>query len=722
MRKLFALIAFVGAAVNVCSAGTTRTWSESSFADFEKGNAKGLSMRSDGRISVAPRLTERFDSSSAYLWAMAQDSHGNVYAGGGPGAKLFRITANGNKTVAEIDALEIHAIAINAKDEIFVGTSPDGKVYKVDAAGKSSVFYDPKQKYIWAMEFGPQGDLFVATGDSGEIHRVTPNGAGSVFFKVEETHARSLVFDPQGNLIAGTEPGGLVIRINAKGEGFVLYQTAKREVTAVAVGPDGSVYAASAGTQSAAPVSIPPPASPAPATGAVVMSPAASKPASEAPPSAAPGPRASSFSGGAEVFRIHPSGDPEKIWTSAKEAVYAIAFDRDGKVLLGTGNRGTLYRVDSPSMYTALLSVPTNQITALLAERDGAILAATSNVGKVFRIGPDYEPEATIESDVFDAGGFSQWGRLRFEGQPNGGQIELRARSGNLDRPQKNWSGWSQPVTKAAGERLSVPAARFLQWKATLKPAASGTPEIDSVDAAYLSRNVAPRVDEIEPTPANYRFPAPIGLLPTATSLTLPPMGKHVSSSSPSERSDGSTPTMSFAKGWIGTRWLASDENGDALSYTLQIRGVNEKEWKPLKEKLREHYFSFDSTAFPDGEYRLRVIASDAPSNTPQDALTGELVSPTVLIDNTPPVISGLSAAGGTAKWKAADALNVIRKCEYSLDGGDWTIVNPVTGLSDSLTLDYELKLAGVAAGEHTLAVRATDEYDNTAVAKAILK
>ena len=90
----------------------------------------------------------------------------------------------------------------------------------IGADGKSAEFYDPKQKYIWAMVFGPDGDLFIATGDRGEVHRVEPDGKGSVFFKTEETHARSLAFDAKGNLIVGTEPGGLVIRVDAQGRGI----------------------------------------------------------------------------------------------------------------------------------------------------------------------------------------------------------------------------------------------------------------------------------------------------------------------------------------------------------------------------------------------------------------------------------------------------------------------------------------------------------------------
>src|SRR6266568_5150214 len=122
-------------------AGQTRTWSESDYSEFEKGNLKNLSLRSDGVITLAPKFQELYDSSSAYLWTLARDSKGNLYTGGGPGAKLFRISPAGEKkTVSEFQALEIHAIAIDKKDQVFVATSPDGKVYKVSKDGKNEVY------------------------------------------------------------------------------------------------------------------------------------------------------------------------------------------------------------------------------------------------------------------------------------------------------------------------------------------------------------------------------------------------------------------------------------------------------------------------------------------------------------------------------------------------------------------------------------------------------
>ena len=79
----------------------------SDYADFEKGNLKEVSLRSDGLVTLAPRFQEIYDTSSAYLWALARDSKGNLYAGGGPGAKLYRLSPGGEKkTLAELEGLE----------------------------------------------------------------------------------------------------------------------------------------------------------------------------------------------------------------------------------------------------------------------------------------------------------------------------------------------------------------------------------------------------------------------------------------------------------------------------------------------------------------------------------------------------------------------------------------------------------------------------------------
>ncbi len=708
-------------------AADTRFWQQYDPADYEKATLKQLALRSDGRLTLAPVFKELHDTSTPYLWAVASDAKGNLYAGGGaPGAsaaKLFHVDPNGKaRTLAELPGLEVHAIAIDRQDRVYAATSPDGKVYRVDAAGKADVFYDPKAKYIWAMAFSPSGDLYVATGDKGEIHKVSATGQGSVFFQSDETHARSMAIDPQGNLIIGTEPAGLVLRVTPKGEGFVLHQSSKREVTAVAVAPGGIVYAAAVGNKT--PATVPPPPIPIVAPVAAPAA-AAARPQPVPPPTIAPVP---SIGGGSELIRIDTDGAPRRIWSHGSDLVYAIALDARQRPLLATGNRGRIYRIDSPQLSTTLVSSTSTQITALAPAPNGALYAVTANIGKIFRLGPEVEKEGTLESDVLDAGAFSYWGRARWEGDAAGGQISLETRSGNLDRPQKNWSPWSPvPLTKDSG-RMASPASRFLQYRLKLA-AGTGTqsPAVTMVELAYLSKNVAPVVQAVESTPANYRFPTsttPVSSGAAAT-INLPAIGQR-SRAGGGLSLDTASSTLNHSKGWIGARWSANDENGDTLVFKLEIRGQGETEWKLLKDQLRDRHYSWDSTAFADGYYQVRVTASDAPGNPPNDALTAQLESEPFLIDNTAPQIANLTAAmeSGklTVRWQARDKASVIERAEYSLNGGEWTVAQPVSRLADSLTLDYVLSLTRPSPGEVTVAVRITDEFENQTVDKATVK
>jgi sugar lactone lactonase YvrE len=726
MKTILVVAALVcSTAASLCVAGETRSWLQADAPSFQKGNLKGLAVRSDGRLSLAPRISEVYDSSTAYLWAMVRDSRGNLYAGGGPGAKLFRITPDGKGAkLAEFDSLEIHALAIDSKDRVYVATAPDGKIYRVDEKGASAEFYAPGQKYIWAMVFDAADNLYVATGDKGEVHRVTPDGKGAVFFRTDETHARSLALDHDGNLIVGTEPGGLVIRVSKNGESFVLYQMAKKEVTALAIGPQNEVFAAAVGTRTAPALPAAAPAFPAqalPTSGTIVMTPIGQP--------AAPQPAPLPAAGGSEVYRIPAKSSPEKVWTSTQDFVYALALDAGGHLMIGSGNKGALYRVESRALYTTLTNFPIAQVTSLVTAKDGTVYAATGNVGKIFRTGPGFEAEGTIESDVFDSGGFSTWGRISAGADLHGGTLRLSARSGNLDRPQKNWSAWSQPVNGPDGGRVDIPAARFVQWKATLTAAPGGSgvsPTLDSVATAYLRENIAPRIDTVEATLGNYRFPAPaIPLtLSSPSTLALPALGTAPPAPGNLDASIAPpTPIMSYAKGWQGVRWAASDENGDSLIFKVEIRGEKEQTWKLLRDKVYERYFAFDSAAFPDGDYRVRITASDSPSNTPENALASTEESDPFTIDNSPPRITSLKAgAAGAIEWHASDELSTIRKAEYSLDGADWTVVEPVAKLSDAKALDYSLTLKNLAAGEHTVAVRVTDDCDNVAVDKLVIR
>ncbi len=716
--------AFLAAAVD------TRYWSQDTQSDFEKGARKGVALRSDGRLSLAPSLKEIADPSLPYLWSIAVAANGTAYTAGGPTSSkstIFEIPRGGAmRKYAEIDGGNVFALAVARDGRVYAGSSPDGKVYRL-SNGSAEVFYDPKAKYIWAMSFLSNGDLLVATGDKGELHRVSPNGTGKVWMKLDEDHIRSLAIDSRGQIFVGTEPGGLIVRVDANGNGFVVYQSSKREVTSLLASNDGTIFASIIGNKSAGSQLLIPqlPILPG-APGQVPINPGAPTaagspqriPVSSAAP-VVPNPVA----GGSEVVQIAADGAPMKIWNHASDLVYAMARDNGGRVILGTGNKGSVYRLESPSQWTLLLDLSSTQVTAF-AREGNRLLAVTGNVGKMYEVGPSLEREGSLESEVFDVSNFAQWGRLHSKAEPAGGSVVFETRSGNLDRPTQMWSAWT-PLNEG---RIVSPSARFLQWRAILKAAASGDgPSLTQVDVAYLPKNLAPRVDLVEGTPANYRFPpSSTPVAPIATSLNLPPMGKAAVTVNPAAADSSTSPALTYARGMIGARWMASDDNGDALEYAIEIKGENEQTWKPLKDKLRDRYHSYDATTFGDGRYQVRVTASDQPDNPIGQGLTASAISSYFLIDNTAPRITDLSASpsGGkvTLRFKAADALSVVTKAEISINGGEWRLIEPTVRLADSKDLEFVSLLDRPAPGEMTIAVRVTDEFDNQSVEKTLAR
>lgn len=715
---------------------TTRRWNRSSFEDFRKGKAESVSIRGDGKLMAAPRMVERFEPPASYLWTLAQDSKGNVFAGGGPGASVFRIGVDGRKsTFFERDDVEVHALAVDADDNLYAATSPNGKVYKIDPSGGYEVFFDPGAEYIWDLVFDNQGNLYVATGDEGKIFRVPPSGEGDVYFETGETHVRSLLLDEQGRLIAGTDPSALVLRVSP-GEGgpagFVLYQSEKKEITSLVLGTDGSIYAAAVGNRTVArPVrrlstATRPTTAPTPTSGGQPNPSAAAGP-QRAPvrPTPVASTSAARLVGGSDVYRILPDGETRTTWTSDTDIVYALGLDREGRVLVGTGDQGRLFRVESETLETLVLTTMSDQITALSPLGSGGVLLATSNVGKIYQLGPELAEKGTFESDVLDAERFTRWGRIEWEPRSaSNGSIALSTRSGNLESPSNNWSGW-EAVNESADARSGSPAARFLQWRVTISNTNDESRLLDAVRVYYQPKNVRPVITHMEATPPNYRFPASKPKSGAARNLVLPPLGGALPQRNRSSRSASPQPMLP-AQGRVGIRWVAKDENDDNLVFRLEIRGEAEENWKLLEEKVSDSFYDWDATSYADGLHRVRVTASDSASNPPSEAKSFSEVSELFAIDNTAPAIRELRAELSGAKlrvrFNGADAASMIEKAEYSLDGGEWTAVLPSTRLFDAKELSFDFETAEVEGGEHTVAVRVHDRFHNVATDKVVVR
>ena len=158
----------------------------------------------------------------------------------------------------------------------------------------------------------------------------------------------------------------------------------------------------------------------------------------------------------------------------------------------------------------------------------------------------------------------------------------------------------------------------------------------------------------------------------------------------------------------------------------------------------------------PDGGYTILVVASDAPSHTPEEALSDSKESDRFEVDTTPPQVANIA---GTIEndtihitFRAIDGFSPIRRAEYSVDAGEWHVVEPVGQISDyrvenydfsvplpttDTTTTFEPKSTDLPAAtgnkkgkptatpqggqEHVIVIRVYDRFDNMGSAKTVV-
>jgi len=739
----------------------TKLWSQTRFDEFEKGTPQGIQITSDGKLRGGPAATEVLTTPSSFVWSVATDASGTVYLGTGSPSTVLRVTKDGKSTkFFETKAVAVQVVRVGPDGAVYAATIPDGKVYRIkpDAATvvdetKAEVVFDlgkedtakagdaktdgksDRARYIWDMTFDQAGRLYIATGGPGCVYRVDlkqSKPVAELFFKSDEQHIRALAWDKSGNLIAGTDGSGLVYRISPEGKGYVLFSAPRREITAVAVGSDGTVYAADVGDKAHNPL----PPLPVQA-GAVGITISFVQPASMQAANAS-----TVLPEGTEIYALTPEQAPRKLWAGKDEIVYQLATTGDGLTAF-TGNRGRVFFIHKDGSYSDVAHLDAQQAVAATAA-GSEWLVGSANTGKLFRLGNEgavsEKADHSYSSDVLDAGAMSRWGRVEVEPGSHGFQIWTR--TGNVEQParsQKDW-GWSE-WQQVADDRIASPAGRYLQWKAVL-----GTGGVVSgVGVNYLPVNSAPVVDDLVVAPGA-RVQSQNQQAGQVGTVTIAFPSANTTGGFDGNASAATAPIQAQKdRNAVTVRWAAHDDDGDDLSYDLFLRGDGEHVWRPLKTGLTEKIYSFDGSSFPDGGYQVKVVVSDAPSHTPGDVLTGEMISDRFELDTTAPVISGLKADGPVSRkcaklpcphafpvtFDAKDATSPISHAEYSLDAGPWQFVAPVDGLSDSKEEHYSflapLPLSSDPAqdagqqAEHLITVRAYDRHDNMATAKVLV-
>ncbi len=669
------------------------TWRQEGATAFAKGHREDVVISDSGRVRLAQAIRPTARVDAVRVWDLARSADGSIFAATGNEGKVFRRGREGDWSVA-FDAADSQALAlaVTPDGKVFVGTGPGGLLVEVTDPKHPTSRPDPKVQYIWDLASDPKGNIYAATGPTGQLWKRAIDGSWTLLLDSKHQHLLCVAVGPDGSIYSGSDGEGLIYRVGPDGKTSVVYDAPQNEIRTLHVAPDGSIYAGTAAESGGSGgsdrssatfggsggLTRPPNPEPMEAVAVQKGEMPARRELSEASP--VPGGTASPktpAAGDNSVYRIGVDGVAREVFRH-KALIFALAW-RDDRLYVGTGPEGLLFEVrDLGRESSPIARLDHGQILALLDDPKDGLLIGAGDPGAVVRLEPGHVARGTITSDVHDARFISRLGSLSWKAEtPAGTSISVRVRTGNVGEPDPTWSAWSAGQSDPATAGSGAPPGRFAQYQATLATTdPATTPELRSVSIRYQTVNLPPEIAKVE----------------------VPDIGAG----------DGAT-----RQAKLTLRWEASDPNSDELAYTLHIRKDGWPDWiKLTDEPISETNFGWDTTAVPAGTYRVRVTATDRPSNGPLDALTRDRISEPFLVDHQPPGVSVVARTGG-ATVSVKDDLTRVVKAAYALDGGHWIPVFPDDGLFDTPAESITILLPDLKPGAHILMVRATDAAGN---------
>lgn len=665
-------------------AAETQWWTIDTQKDHESSESQGVVVGADGTLSLGPVARSWPADSLRTVWAVAPLGDGSM-ALAGDGGRIDRWTAEGGvRPWVRLPDGQVLSLARDG-DGLVAGTGPSGLVYRIGAKGDTTRLARTGERYVWGIAPGSKGVWWLATGTRGRLMTLE-GGRTRIVWDSDASNLTALTSDGAGGVYTGGDSRGRVVHAARSGVLRTLHDAPEDEIRALARSADGTLWAAA------------------------LSSTAVSGATAEAEDG--PAPQRAAVSGGrAVVYRLAPDSAAWSWWTSPQPFVFALA-PSSGGVLAATGNRAGVFQITGAQRAERWLAPPQGQVTALASGARGETYAATSNPAALWRLGPGPADRGTLTSPAHDLNRLSHIGRLRWSGT---GSPRFWLRTGNTEEPDTTWAEWV--AANAEGRAAGLPRGRYLQWRTEIS--GPGT-RLSAVSVASREQNLPPRVDDVTvAAQAQGLRDGEIGPRSEAVTQTLEG-GQKVEYSVNLSSNKALRELPSWARGLRTLQWRASDPNGDPLRFQVQVRDeASRGEWITVGKDLVATLHSWDTRTLPDGRYRVRVLADDAKGNALGESLRAEGMSEAFEVDNTPPAVTRLEAAGVAGGLRvtveAEDARSPLWQLAVSVDDGEWRSLAPPGGTLDDTTVRLTFTLPDLSPGEHLVSVRAVDMAGNPA-------
>jgi hypothetical protein len=658
-------------ALDAAAVGTRRFVLDNSKA-FEGGELEGVAIASDGSIRAGWTLANTPLPDATSVWSAVTLGDGSVLLGTGAGGRIYQVKNGKVSIAAETGEMAVSALVIGYDGDVIAGTFPTAKLFRLPVGkldgSKLTAWSEIKDtEDIWALAFDPKGkSLLAATGPEGKLFRVDGSGKSEVFFDSEDAHLVSVAFGPDGSVYAGSSGKGLLYKLTGPGRATVLYDFDAEDVRAITFGPaaKGSLLHVITNKYDGQMRGLSPQASAGMGAGPVTTRP--SRP------------------GKGQLWRFDAKGAAELMMKNDETHFVTLEVDADGVPYVGSGAEGRVYAVDDNHVERLLVDTDERQVGAMsIAGKNRFVV--TSDPVVFHAITGSGGPDAVWTSKVLDAALRAQWGKLDFQGD---GTLELETRSGNTDKPDDTWSGWSGAQSKP--DKIKSPAARYLQIRARWAKDAAAV--LREIQVAFVTDNARALITDVT-----------VG-------------DSHSDTGSDRVPESGSPPGDPSTK--VSIKWSVDNPDSDKMLYRLFYRREGDKAWfsmQPADEELTTTSYTWDTSGLPEGRYRVRVDASDELANPPDRVTRHTLESRVAIVDNTAPSLTALTLTGNKLVGTAVDEVGPIARLEFALVGKkSWYPIFPKDGIFDDATESFEVDVSGlVPDGPHLVVVRAYDANGN---------
>jgi hypothetical protein len=648
---------------------------KASLLDFQKGSFVNVSIDSDGRLFLGPKLKNLTGPAEEFYLSAAAAKNGDLYLGTGHNATVYRVSPAGKADVVfKGEQLDVYTLLVAENGDVVLGTSPNGRVSRISKENKVTELFNPDEKFIWDLAEDKQGNIICALGNTGAVYSIAKGGTVENLLMAEDSHIICLHVTRDNVILAGSGDRGILYEIKNR-KIKVLYDSPLEEIKGIASDGEGNIYFAAV-------KSVPTPQ----ATKEIDIGTIFPKENS---------PEKEILKEKSILYCLKDDGSVETIWSSTEELVYAVYFDPDSKaVLIGTGNSGRVYRVDKHGAFAQVCESDSAQIFRITGNGRGYFLIANNTAG-IIQVENSLNASGTYFSEIFDARIPSRFGRLSWNAE-TGKQsaVSFAVRMGNSDNPDKSWTNWSAPFNDAENSNINVSGYRFLQTKIVLSSAnPTETPYLSGYSIHYLTDNLKPDVGMVMVQKPGEK--PDVGMI----MVQKPGEKKPVADNVPPRK-------------YLHVSWEASDPNQDRLNFNLFLQRLPGGEWVPLRADVQEKWLYLDCELFADGKYRLKVQADDGLDNTPAWVKTEARISSPFIIDSTAPTLSEVSFSGGRVGFTASDESSAVAQVSYSLDGKVWYPVFPEDMVCDSKVEKFNFPLSN-PKNFRVLFIKVADDYDN---------